>query len=201
MNFNKMLKKVNMTHLVILVGALILGYALFNYSMQKSSVGESMAAKVASSMAIPEHIANPPTAPGQDAPTGVCAGNPQPSAPIGENSGPASAQGINSSMQGLPPSCARQQVVNPEELLPKDESSEWAKLNPMGAGDLQNVNLLKAGHLIGINTVSSSLRNANLQLRSEPANPQTVVTPFFQSTIAPDINRRPLEIGCDGNQM
>ena len=34
----------------------------------------------------------------------------------------------------------------------------------MGAGDLKNVSLLKAGHHIGINTVGQSLRNANLQL-------------------------------------
>jgi len=43
--------------------------------------------------------------------------------------------------------------------------------------------------------VSSSLRNANLQLRSEPANPQQDVGPWNNTTISPDINRRPLEIG------
>ena len=66
----------------------------------------------------------------------------------------------------------------------------------MGAGDLKNVSLLKAGHHIGINTVGQSLRNANLQLRSEPANPQLNVGPWNQSTIAADTMRRPLEIGC-----
>ena len=45
-------------------------------------------------------------------------------------------------------------------------------MNPMGAGDVANVSLLRAGYHIGINTVGQSLRNANLQLRSEPANPQ-----------------------------
>ena len=66
----------------------------------------------------------------------------------------------------------------------------------MGAGDLKNVSLLKAGHHIGINTVGQSLRNANLQLRSEPANPQLNVGPWNQSTISSDTMRRPLEIGC-----
>ena len=65
----------------------------------------------------------------------------------------------------------------------------------MGAGDLQNVSLLKAGYHIGINTVGNSLRNANLQLRSEPANPQLNIGPWNHTTISPD-NRRPLEIGC-----
>jgi len=48
--------------------------------------------------------------------------------------------------------------------------------------------------LIGVNTVGQSLRNANYQLRSEPPNPQIPVSIFNQSTIAPDTNRRPLEI-------
>ena len=39
------------------------------------------------------------------------------------------------------------------------------------------------------------LRNANLQLRSEPPNPQLKVSPWSQSTIEPDVNRRPLELG------
>ena len=39
------------------------------------------------------------------------------------------------------------------------------------------------------------MRNPNLQIRSEPANPQVKVSPWLQSTIEPDSNRRPLEIG------
>ena len=47
---------------------------------------------------------------------------------------------------------------------------------------------------MGIDTVGTSLRNANLQIRSEPANPQVKVSPWQQTTIEPDTNRRPLEI-------
>ena len=50
-------------------------------------------------------------------------------------------------------------------------------------------------HVVGINTVGQSLRNANRQLRSEPPNPQVKVSPWLQSTIEPDSNRKPLEIG------
>ena len=99
-------------------------------------------------------------------------------------------------MHGLPPSCTRQPVVDPKQLLPKDGNNEFSKMNPMGAGDVANVSLLRAGYHIGINTVGQSLRNANLQLRSEPANPQLNVGPWNTSTIGPDFNRRPLEIGC-----
>ena len=196
MSINKLLKSIRGTHLVIVAAALVLGYAVMNYSSSKSSVSERMENE---SGAASSSVMNPPQSPNQGASTGVCNNSYQPSAPMGENSGPATAGGVETSMQGLPPSCSNQQVVNPSELLPKDENSEWAKLNPMGAGDLQNVNLLQAGYHVGINTVSSSLRNANLQLRSEPANPQVSVGPWNNTTISPDINRRPLEIGCNGN--
>ena len=60
---------------------------------------------------------------------------------------------------------------------------------------LQGVNLLDAGSHIGINSVGQSLRNANRQLRSEPPNPQVNVSPWMNTTISPDLPRRPLEVG------
>jgi hypothetical protein len=66
----------------------------------------------------------------------------------------------------------------------------------MGVGSLQGKNFLSAGALIGVNTVGQSLRNANLQLRSEPPNPQTPVSIFIQAPITPDISHRPLDVGA-----
>lgn len=86
-------------------------------------------------------------------------------------------------------------VEDPSSLLPNDVNSEWAKLNPTGNHDLKDVSLLKSGYHIGIDTVGQSLRNANLQLRSEPPNPQFSVGPFNNSTIGPDLIRPSLEIG------
>ena len=74
-------------------------------------------------------------------------------------------------------------------------NSIWAEQNPMGPGSLKGKNFLSAGALIGVNTVGQSLRNANLQIRSEPPNPQVPVSIFNQSTISPDISHRPLEVG------
>jgi hypothetical protein len=93
-----------------------------------------------------------------------------------------------------PAGCYARDQLTPAELLPKDQNSIWAQQNPMGTGSLKGKNFLSAGALIGVNTVGQSLRNSNLQLRSEPANPQVAVSIFNQSTIEPDINRRPLEI-------
>jgi hypothetical protein len=82
-----------------------------------------------------------------------------------------------------------------EELLPQDNSSLWAQVNPSGEGSLKDRNFLQAGYHIGINTVGQTLRNANLQLRSEPPCPQVKVSPFLNSTIEPDVSRKPFEIG------
>jgi len=95
-----------------------------------------------------------------------------------------------------PAGCYPRDQLTPSELLPRDMKSIWAEQNPMGPGSLKGKNFLSAGALIGVNTVGQSLRNANLQVRSEPPNPQVAVSIFNQSTIAPDISHRPLEIGA-----
>jgi len=41
--------------------------------------------------------------------------------------------------------------------------------------------------------VGQSLRNANHDLRSDPPNPQVIVSPWLNTTISPDLGRRPLE--------
>jgi len=93
-----------------------------------------------------------------------------------------------------PSNCYPKNQLKATELLPADPNSKWAQVNPQGAGDIAGKNYLNAGALIGVNTVGQSLRNASHDLRSEPANPQVSVSPWFNSTIEPDINRRMLEI-------
>ena len=93
-----------------------------------------------------------------------------------------------------PEGCYPRDQLTPGELLPKDMNSVWAQQNPMGTGSLKGKNFLSAGALIGVNTVGQSLRNANYQLRSEPANPQVPVSVFNNSTIEPDVNRRSFEV-------
>lgn len=82
--------------------------------------------------------------------------------------------------------CVNKDRLTSSDLLPIDANSKWAELNPQCAGDVQDQNYLTAGHHIGINTVGQSLRNANLQLRYEPPNPQIPVSPWQISTIEPD---------------
>jgi hypothetical protein len=114
----------------------------------------------------------------------------------GNNEVYSAVNGIPTPSVGVPSSCGQQSIQNPSDLLPKDTNSEWAQLNPSGKGELASINLLKAGYHIGIDTIGQTLRNANLQIRSEPANPQLYVGPWNLSTIEPDFMRPPLEIGA-----
>ena len=139
---------------------------------------------------------------------GSCGYQPQPDMPPPDNMpslgaptcpGPVIGQcgGNDMGMGGQMPqaSCFPKSQLNPEELLPKDECNQWSKANPYGAGTLADRNFLEAGWATGISTVGSVLRNANRQLRSEPPNPQQKVSPWRQTTISPDLGRRPLELG------
>lgn len=190
-SLQSLLKQLTRNKIVMLIAALALGYALYNYSRGKGLTLSGMAndVRVEKDAAAQEG--------GQSQGPSVDGGsdNYQPAHPHGDNADYGHADGMNTDTYGLPPSCAKQQVVDPKELLPRDNNSEFSKLNPSGAGDLMNVSLLKAGHHIGINTVGQSLRNANLQLRSEPPNPKLDVGPWNSSTITGDPFRRPLEIG------
>tara|TARA_B110000908_G_C10209621_1_gene429509 strand:- start:1060 stop:1593 length:534 start_codon:yes stop_codon:yes gene_type:complete len=94
-----------------------------------------------------------------------------------------------------PKDCFPKDQLTPGELLPGDANSKWSQSVPAGQGELGDQNFLTAGHHIGTNTVGQTLRNANRQLRSEPPNPQVKVSPWLQTTIEYDANRKPLEIG------
>jgi len=88
-------------------------------------------------------------------------------------------------------------VANPNELLPTDANSQWAALNPvnMNQGSILNGDMLQAGYHIGLDTIGQTLKNPNLQLRSDPIIPKQEVGPWNQSTYEPDYGRIPLEVG------
>lgn len=85
----------------------------------------------------------------------------------------------NSGSQGAPQGSMN---LSSNDLLPQDKNSEWASMNP-ASNDLQGINLLTAGQMIGINTVGTCLKNGNRQLlRPEPAIPKQEIGPWNQST-------------------
>ena len=85
---------------------------------------------------------------------------------------------------GPPPSVGQQPVTDPKDLLPKDSNSQWANLNPVQSQGMPD--LLQAGSHYGIDSIGQSMRNANLQLRSDPYIPiNDNISPWNNSTIEP----------------
>lgn len=169
---NSVIKNVQSTlrthHIIAIVGLIILGVALYQYSTGKGLLQDNMDVQTKFLGGKNQNVA-------------------QPANPMGQNEEYASVSNMSSGNAAA--------TADPKDLLPKDEHSEWSKLNPNSSNDLDKVNLLKAGHHIGIDTIGNTLRNANLQIRSEPPNPTTKVSPWLQSTIEPDLMRVPMEIG------
>jgi hypothetical protein len=114
----------------------------------------------------------------------------QAAAPIVSNSAPVNAP--TTSGNG---NYALQPVANPGDLLPKDSNSDWGTFNNINQTNVATPDLLQAGYHIGLDTIGQSLRNANLQLRSDPVIPKKDIGPWLNSTIEPDYGRVPLELG------
>ena len=92
--------------------------------------------------------------------------------------------------------CFPRDSLTSKDLLPSDATeTKWDIMNPSTGGSIYDPSLLSAGYHVGVNSTGTSLRNANLQLRSEIPNPTIPVSPFLNSTISPDTNRKELEIG------
>jgi hypothetical protein len=152
--------------IIILVVLVILGYALYSYSDNKFTVRDQMETGSSKSSASTSQSST------------LTTGGATPSS---ENRGGYTSQ----------------TVANPQDLLPNDQNSQWGTLNPgaVNPGSIAMPDLLQAGYHIGLDTIGQSLRNANLQLRSDPIIPPAAVGPWNQSTITPDYGRVPLEIG------
>lgn len=101
----------------------------------------------------------------------------------------------NNNVYKDPSACFKRDRLTANDLLPSDASSKWAQINPSSSGELSDQNFLTAGYHVGINTIGQSMRNANLQLRSEVPNPQVAVSPWLISTIEPDVRPVSFEIG------
>jgi hypothetical protein len=165
--FSKFTKFVTTKEFIALVIFLILLWALINYSNNKSSVKDGMMDSSANNTSDVNGVNVPPSVYSTAA----------------ENTNVVPAQDFKS-------------VTNPADLLPKDQNSEWAALNPVNQGNAAMPDLLQAGYHIGLDTIGQTLRNPNYQLRSDPIIPKAEVGPWNKSTIEPDLGRVPLEIGA-----
>ncbi len=172
-------KTLRANHILVILGAIVLVYAVYTYSDQKFVVPyEPLQGDANGRM-------NTEISVGQQA-SPVVGSETSGFATVNSMTGQSGGAAVN-----LP-------VAIPSDLLPRDTNNQWGSLNPSGSGDLLGQNLLSATFLTGIDTIGNTMKNANLQLRSEPPNPQLNVGPWNQSTFAPDLMRTPLELGCGG---
>tara|TARA_B100001057_G_C22589491_1_gene848390 strand:+ start:171 stop:800 length:630 start_codon:yes stop_codon:yes gene_type:complete len=206
MNF---LKSDTIKFLVVIVVAAILFFILYRLLHNKNQVNESFISNLPQEEYTPSGDTHTLDATGNDTTaTGDMTNNlssnqmvPDPQQGLGqnevfkpyENGNDSDPLQLNDNQ--LPKDCYPKDQLTPSELLPGDANSKWSQVNPSGQGDLADQNFLNAGYHLGVNTVGQTLRNANLQLRSEPPNPQVKVSPWLQTTIEPDTNRKPMEIG------
>lgn len=111
---------------------------------------------------------------------------PSPSGPTGLLSGSQTAASYNGSGKADTTPSA---LYNSTNYLPNTDN-KWADMPvKVNQPDLIGSTIRH----IGVNTTGQSLRNANLQLRSEPSNPQVQVSPWMNTTIDKDLLRRKLE--------
>ena len=172
-------------NIIILLGIVVLVGVLLKYNGQKLNVSDGMKSSFANSGVVGAGA----DVDGKSNDLSVSA------KPVATTDPTQQFLSVNGIESGKKPtnSCNNQPVMDPKELLPTDNNNEWSNIMPNN--DLKNVGMLNAGHHVGINTVGSSLRNANLQVRSEPVIPQTNVGPWHNTTIESDTMRKNLEIG------
>lgn len=78
-------------------------------------------------------------------------------------------------------------------LLPKINIPGVPSWDVVDTQALANQDFLAPTQQIGTDTVMSSLRNASYDIRNNIPNPINVVSPWLNSTISPDLERRPLD--------
>ncbi len=179
--FKKFFKDLKNEHVLGIVGLVFLVFALYQYSNNKNIFQLGMTPMTSPSPVSTKEPADPVA-------NKVVGAS-------GQNTyAPYNGATQNTSNSATSSLTMNKPVANPADLLPNDGNSQWAAMNPVG--EMKNVSLLNPQQVVGINTQGSSLRNANLQLRSEPPNPRTNTNcPWNISTIEDDKFRKQLEIG------
>lgn len=161
MNLGKLMKKISTSHYIFLFLVAAVVFLLFNYDSAKSIFSEKYSGNSSLKPATLEKS---------------------------EELNDYDLNGNYASVQNAAGDSVPNNVpsIDPSELLPSDENTEWSELNPNAPNSIE-INLLKP-------MVSQSNKNPNLQVRSEPVIPQSHVGPWNNTTITPQENQRGFEL-------
>ena len=153
-----------------LIVLLILAVSIFSYSYSKGTLLDRMSDGSTSPPSMSNNV------PSSNTPSVIV---------------PSASAGVSAPKNGY----SLQPVANQSDLLPKDQNSQWAALNPVGGNSINMPDLLQAGYHVGLDTIGQTLKNPNYQLRSDPIIEKKDVGPWMNSTIEPDYGRVPLDVG------
>jgi hypothetical protein len=76
-----------------------------------------------------------------------------------------------------------------DKMLPHEKNKDWFD-DPYESSTVKNSHLINVYRPIGVNTVSTTLKNPSHDIRGTPPNPKTVISPFLNSSYEPDTNLR-----------
>ena len=180
----KLGKNIKDWQILTFLGLLVLGYVLYNYSSKKNVLITNYQGQMGQKFN-PSLVSNSGSNNNNVSNQSINENTPAPNDALQDQ------LNVGSVLTNGPPSVStvptvnnQQNIMNPSELLPNDSNSQWASSLPNN--ELKNINFLSAGQHIGVNTIGTSLRNANLQIRAEPVIEKNVnLCPWNMSTIEP----------------
>jgi hypothetical protein len=119
-------KTLRTNHILVILGAIVLVYAVYTYSDQKFVVPYESLQTGANSRQTTTANTN-------------------------QQSATQNVDAMTGQSGALPPTASQLPVANPADLLPRDTNNQWGSLNPSGSGDLQVVYLpLTSGYFYKI---------------------------------------------------
>lgn len=194
--FKNLDKHVKDWHILTLLGLLVLGYVLYEYNGKQNllvSNYQGVTSQRINPSATPRTNPQQPSVPTNPTVTSTL--------PTGLDSlqdnlnGPAILSQVPNTIQNVPTNNTgnQQNLLNPQDLLPRDTNSQWAQSQSVSPG-IGGMNFLDTKSL-NIGMQSQTLRNANQQLRADPVIPAGPA-PCFQTTITKDDTGVGLQVGC-----
>jgi hypothetical protein len=82
-------------------------------------------------------------------------------------------------------------IFKSDEYLPQDQNKDWFEVMPEPIS-VKNRHLINVSRPVGIDTIGSSHRNASYDVRGTPIVAKSIVSPFLNSSIEPDLSIRGL---------
>ena len=192
--FKNLDKHVKDWHILTLLGLIVLGYIVYEYSIKQNLFVSNYQGVTGVQNINPAEI----TSNNNKQVTNTSVNN---NSPPGVDmlqddlNGPAMLSQVPTTIQNVPTNSTgnQQNTLNPQDLLPRDTNSEWAQNQNVSSG-IGGLNFLDSRSL-SIGMQSQTLRNANQQLRADPVIPSGPA-PCFQTTITKNDTGVGLQVGC-----